>query len=162
MPEDVTPNFKGTKAAGTKKAAATKAAGTKKAAGAGKAPAKKAAATKKAAAGGAIVRSKSVVSKEGELTDGFTGEKLPVSAFPTAFNSDTNKYDREGAMVDFKGKRIYVARKNRKDFTAARKEERAGQKAAEAEAKAKAKAAKEAEAKAAKAAAAAEGAAASA
>lgn len=93
---------------------------------------------KKASASG-IVRKPSTVSKEGTQKDAFTGEVLPVTAFPTVRNKD-------GQQV-----RGTVARKNLEAYRAARKAQRAADKAkAEAEKAAAKKAAAEAKAKAAK------------
>lgn len=130
--DQVEPNFKGDAPAAsgaTKRGGRKRAAGSKKATG--KAPAKKAA-TKKASAsasGGGVVRSKSTVSKEGTQKDTFTGETLPVTAFPTVRQKD-------GSYV-----RGTVARKNLEAWRAAKKADREKAKAAKATAKATTKAA---------------------
>lgn len=103
-------------------------------------PAKAAKAAKKDASG--IQRSPSTISKEGTQKDAFTGEELPVTAFPTIRQKD-GSYTRGE-----------VARKNLEAYRANKKAEREAAKAQAAAAKEKAtaekKAAKEAEKAAAK------------
>lgn len=107
-----------------------------KAAKAAKAPAKKAAAPAKAE-GDKIVRAPSTISKEGTQKDAFTGEVLPVTAFPTVKGKD-------GTYV-----RGTVARKNLEAYRAENKKNREAAKAAKEAAKKEAAAKKAAAAKAA-------------
>lgn len=138
MADDVTPMFK--EGAGAEKAAApTKKASTKKAAGAKKGATKKAAAAKKAAAKKAATdRRASIVSKEGTKKDAFTGEVLPVTAFPTIRNSKTGVNDSRGpvARKNLEAWRADKAKK-REAEKAAKEKKAAADKAAKAAAKAK-------------------------
>lgn len=130
--DEVEPRLKGT----------TPATPKPKSAASTKPKAKKAAAPKKAAAKKATAasdRKASIVSKEGTKKDEFTGEVLPVTAFPTIRNTKTGVNDSRGP----------VARKNLEAW----REHKAKEKAAKAATKAKEKeaaAAKKAAEKAAK------------
>jgi colicin import membrane protein len=120
---EVEPNFKGTAPPPAKKAG-SKAPAAKKGAAAKKAPAAKKAASN-------INRTASTVSKEGTKKDEFTGEVLPVTAFPTVRGKD--------GMFSERGP---VARKNLEAYRASRKVEKAAADKAKAEKKAAAAKAK--------------------
>lgn len=102
-----------------------------------KAPAAKKAAAKPAKKTDGVVRSASTVSKDGTQKDAYTGEELPVTAFPTMKNS-------KGEIV-----RGPVARKNLEAYRAENKKNREAAAKAKETAKAAAKAEKAAKDKAA-------------
>lgn len=131
------PKGRGRKTPGPKEAAAkaareAKSGGTPPPAKAAKAPAKKAAPPAKKAAAkapaapkeGGIVRAPSTVSKEGTQVCEFSGETLPVTAFPTV-------KQKEGGYT-----RGTVARKHLEAYRAQRKTEREAERAKKAEDKA--------------------------
>lgn len=107
----------------SQKAAAKKAAPAAKKAAPAKAPAAKKAAPPAKKEGG-VVRAASTVSKEGTQKCAFSGEVLPVTAFPTVRAAD-GSYSRGT-----------VARKNLEAYRAQRKAEREAAKARAAAAKA--------------------------
>lgn len=129
---DVTPITKASQTGRAKRAAGAAKAPARKAAGSAKAPTAKKAAASKKAAGTGIVRSKSTISKEGTKKDEYTGESLPVTAFPTVRQAD-------GSYV-----RGPVARKNLEAWRASKKADREKAKATKAAAKKAAGSAKKA------------------
>lgn len=121
------PAPKKAKAPGPKEAAAKSAREAKAAtppAAKKAAPPAKAPKAAKAPKEGGVVRTQSTVSKEGNQKCAFSGETLPVTAFPTVRQSD-------GSYV-----RGTVARKHLQAYRDQRKAEREAAKAAAAQAKA--------------------------
>lgn len=133
---DVTPIPKG---GGKSKAAKAKPSAKKapaKKTAANKAPVAKKTAAKKAAS--SIVRALSSVSKEGTQKDAFTGEVLPVTAFPTMKNAAGETIRGPVARVNLEAYRAAnkVARAEARAAKEAEKAAKAAAKAAKAAAKA--------------------------